>query len=280
MRFMEKYGYSITFLEKDSELRSYFLGYFIADGWLDKTNRQLHISSSEKQIIDALVAATQYTNKVVTQQNQSVWNVAGRARRSAGPRRLTGTTQYTISFSGPPANTVWSLGFDERKTTREFIPAGVSIKTFNHFVRGFFDGDGSISFVEHDGHKYMESSFYAGGTALLQLLLHTLRIQAIVSAERAHVYTRDSRSSFHLGHVDTARLCRYMYKNANIFNERKRNVYLIGSAQNNIRCTWTKKDISQLFLGQKPSGRSVSSCNMKLWRLRQQGITTPSYFEF
>ena len=129
-------SYDTKFLDTESELRSYFLGLFMADGWIDNKGG-VHISLVDKQIIDDLVVATNYTNKVlniVRKNNFGIQNM------------------YRISYY-KLYDKMKALGFIEKKTGNEFIPERITY-TFHHFLRGLSDGDGCLHFEQRPNKKY------------------------------------------------------------------------------------------------------------------------------
>jgi hypothetical protein len=108
------------------------------------------------------------------------------------------------------------IGF--RKTTPD-IPDVV----MNHFVRGFFDGDGSV--YKANG-RYIHASF-VGPVWFLQWLKDVLVALTGVSSEAGiHAKTNSHAvSSVRFAHGDTIKLGRFMYKDATLWLNRKRVVF-------------------------------------------------------
>lgn len=52
--FKDQQLYDAGFIVRETPLRSYFLGLFMADGWMSSNNRQAFIALNDKQIIDDL----------------------------------------------------------------------------------------------------------------------------------------------------------------------------------------------------------------------------------
>lgn len=129
-------GYDIEFLNKESELRSYFLGLFVSDGWLDN-KRGVYLSVKDKQIIDQLAEETNYTNKI-THITKSVTNYGKQDMYRLGYCKLHAQMR--------------ELGFTTKKTGHEFIPSEID-NTFEHFLRGLSDGDGCFYTVKRKKNK-------------------------------------------------------------------------------------------------------------------------------
>lgn len=123
-RRKRSYDINESFLEEPSPERSWFLGLFAADGHVDSNNcrfcfRHREICEKVKEILD--------TEHVVRELD---WRY-----RDDG-------IMYEINITSPCIkNKLREMGFKKKKADSIFIP---EIEFFDDFVRGFFDGDGSV----------------------------------------------------------------------------------------------------------------------------------------
>lgn len=241
--------------EEESELRSYFIGFWIADGWMDTTLRQVRVSSIDEQIIRDLAKAIGYTNKIYEQKN-----------RKFGSKELSGTTQYSISLNSIfVTHYLIKMGYDRLKTGNEFLPQSV---LFRHFMRGLSDGDGSFFIHKDKGNKRLGWQLSSASGTFLQDILDKLRSESVVGS-RSSVRADRSLYRICLAHHDSLRLADWMYLDATIKLERKYLVYVGGQklAVDPRGKQWTKAEKQMLREGHDLPWRSKSSVATMRWRL-------------
>lgn len=72
-----------------------------------------------------------------------------------------------------------NIGLTERKSKKTQPPKNIPTKYIPHFIRGFFDGDGSISFIKKPNRNYPRITFTCGDKTFaewIQLLLAEYKI--------------------------------------------------------------------------------------------------------
>jgi len=242
-------NYDLSFINTDCELRSYFLGLWMSDGWLDWVNR-ICISSSDSQIIEDLVVRLKFTNKITKQRNRKF--------RSS---EYSGTFQYTLAIRHPIlTNWMKSLGAVISKTGHEFIPECISSNTFHHFLRGYSDGDGSLFITNHKqaNRRYLMWGLTSKEPDILINILSYLRSKSIIAAPGCNPRRYNHKCQLNLGHVDSLRLCKYIYQDATIKLDRKYQVYLLGLSTAPIlrHRLWTAAEDMQLLTTGSVDGRS------------------------
>lgn len=203
-----EYNYDHEFLDTDSEFAAYFTGFWVADGHIDKNDAMVHISSSDKQLVDEFKRVTKYDNSDSKRQ------------------RKDHKIEYTLSYAGNVSKQIQKMGyFPGPKSGFEFVPVRFSEEPwFHHFVRGFWDGDGSIGINNKD-----QLSSYAVNMRkqILDYILAYLYDRRIVRGG-AVFKARENLWKLQFGHFDTVQLCRWMYQDATIKLDRKHMVYLAG----------------------------------------------------
>lgn len=121
-----------SFFQTDSPELSYFLGFFLADGYVSKNKqigiqlqeRDLHILETFSYLIYGRIHL-QYINK-----DKKYCNIKGH-------------NQYRLVFSNDIVFQILTdLGFDNHKSTSAIIPE--HLKDDIHFWRGVIDGDGCM----------------------------------------------------------------------------------------------------------------------------------------
>lgn len=208
----ESKGYDISFLDSDSELRSYFLGFFMGDGGFYK-NGTVYWNSVDKQLIYSFANKFKYTNSIIAKKNNGFG---------------IGKKIYRLQFYGEVSNKFKGLGFSPgKKSHRLFLPECVSEYTFNHFLRGFIDADGS--FFMHKTNKsknkyHLNCKLASIDNDFLDKIHHKLLKLGIV--HRGSIQKYGNCYSLLYGHQDSINIGSYIYKNFTIKLDRKFEKYI------------------------------------------------------
>lgn len=140
----------------DTEEKAYILGFFAADGCITDHEMKIALSSVDIDILykikEAMHSEVLIRNYETTcslnnkQSNVSVFSIA---------------SQYMVK-------SLRALGYDKDKTTTCKFPS-ISNKMYIHFIRGYFDGDGSMTKYVTNG--YTKYSLNICGTESFLLTL-------------------------------------------------------------------------------------------------------------
>lgn len=251
-------SYDADFLDHDTELRSYFLGLFVADGWMGNSNNA-YIALNDQQIINDIVRVTNYRNKITMIKNKK-WKT----------NELSGTISYRISYAKRPGSVLRQLGFTNHKTGNEFIPSGISHTTFRHFLRGLSDGDGTMNLVSNRGRLYPQWGLVCANKSLLQNILDRLR--NVISSSRVTVLEKQTEKGhiykLQLGPYDSVAIGEFMYKDSTLRIDRKHDVWCRCKKIKLHHHQWSQHEIDQALMGVVPEGRSRSSYYAILHKLQ------------
>jgi hypothetical protein len=137
-----KYECNHYFFSKDNEESFYWAGFLAADGCLYKkqNSKRLVLSLSEKDLnhIQLFKIAINYNGPI----SKSI------TKHSLINNKWKDSTKYTISISSDQLfNDLNRFNLIQRKTHVYDMPDWlITHKLVNHFIRGYFDGDGCITF--------------------------------------------------------------------------------------------------------------------------------------
>ncbi len=255
-------GYNLDFLDKDNELRSYFLGLYMADGWMDQKGN-FFISSVDKQLIDDLVLRLNYTN-IITESKNLTYNPDSKS------------ISYRIGFCKKELrHKMKKLGFTVNKTGHEFIPNCISNETFHHFLRGLSDGDGHFSFanIKSRNTKSLEWGITCASESFLQILINKLRNESICAYNNVSVRKRKNANAYEikLSHHDSVKLGNFIYNKSSLYLIRKYEKFLSGKA---FKCKrnprWTKQEIEMAIRGIIPKNRTKNGQTALIRKLKIQ----------
>jgi len=193
-------------LKLEERHKYYLLGYIIADGCLCTSSKGydfIQITTTDAPMAKKLskilkTKVTRFKTKWKVRYTISIWNRA-----------------YVDWYK--------SQGICKRKTGKEIYP-DVIPEYKNHFIRGFFDGDGMVIIFK----KLLISGFACANREFLLRLRRDLSDYAGISKDAGTMRKENDAECYKLKYSisDTIRLCRFLYNDADIYMERKKNTYL------------------------------------------------------
>ncbi len=196
---------------------AYVLGFFTADGNMIKNKRGAHFISIEITDRDILEEM-----KRVIGSNHNIG-----LRERSFPQK----TAYRLQIGSKEMfNNLLELGLTPNKSKSIQLPK-VPDRHFPHFVRGYFDGDGSISYglykrKDRKSKKFvLLSSFTSGNKIFLHSLLKALK--KLANIEGGSIYEKTRGFQMNLSVQDSKKLFRFMYSNISegLLLERKYNKF-------------------------------------------------------
>lgn len=183
-----------------SDQLAYVLGYFLADGDLTINSRGSHyvnFTSTDLELLEKVRKLAGFSQRICPKKCENKkWKQSYRIQ--VGSKEI---------FSQ-----ICRLGFD-KKNNKIDIEA-VPIRYFRHFVRGFFDGDGSVSCGSYGSREkpsyILLVRFASGDLQLLKELLARLRKYARIKGGSVFKNSRGYHLSLSIR--DSWRLFGFMYQ--------------------------------------------------------------------
>lgn len=185
----------------DSEDKAYWLGYIFADGciFLQDNCHRIEISSKDIEHLNKWIVSVEAVNKVHISK--------GYGKVVLASKQMFGDLQ--------------NLGCVQRKSLILKFP-DINIKLVRHFIRGYFDGDGSV-FWEKKKNKVPQLGIAFVGTkhVLENINKYSPSFLNIRKHSCGSVYVSEFRGN------NKARAFRdWLYKDATIYLDRKREKFL------------------------------------------------------
>jgi len=222
---MKDSNFSHDFFDKWTEQSAYILGFWYADGciMINKYKKRdccyaykkFSICNTDKQIlydISKIIGVTPYTE----------------------PKEDGRKLIYRISVnSNKFFDFCYALVGTVDKTNSIHFP-NIPHDYLRHFIRGYFDGDGSIylkTYKSRHGKRIvnLSSSFSASKESWVMLdELKQLLMNIILTGNKKvtqQTYKSGSSSRLIFNQYDTMLLCEWMYKDATIFMKRKKKIW-------------------------------------------------------
>lgn len=192
------------FDEIDNEAKAYWWGFLYADGHTHRRSLILSLSTKDKKQLEKYRAFLQTDAPVRIYSNKANGKKYKRASVEITHQHLTKRAKELGIKTGRPSP----------RHILEMIPP----RLFNHWLRGFFDGDGSATKAK--------SVDFCGSLGLMELLKRIIAKQCntnpnlkIVKHTTANLYYLS-----YSGRINALKVADYMYQDATIWMERKRSV--------------------------------------------------------
>jgi|SRR3989344_684354 len=216
---VKKHGVNSHFFKKWSPEMAYVLGFIGADGNICHSGRAytLQIACDDKDVIEKIKLVLGYLGPIHQKP------------------RLNGKISYSLRICDPIIfKDLQALNVTERKSLT-FIPPKMQSRYVKHFVRGYFDGDGSVVTAKRNNTskpKRLRSFFYTASKPMA-LFLHQVMIENLRDLYKAKIAMKMAHQVtpyyvILLGHHGSVSLFRYMYAGSNLYLERKYQKFLEG----------------------------------------------------
>lgn len=207
----------------DTEEKAYWLGFIYADGYIDssplkpdiKNRYQFEISLSDKD-----TSHLHKFNKFMKHESDNVKvdkvrcgeTVYGRCRWSVVNKHLW----EQLNELGVHPNKSLTLTFPQESIFKDN-------SLIKHFIRGYFDGDGSVGLYPTKYKTPRYTCSVLGTKDFLEKVLHYSKVDAKFEHDKRH-----SKETFHfqLSATRTKKFLDYLYKDCTIYLDRKFDKYL------------------------------------------------------
>lgn len=203
-----KYNINLSYFNIiNSEKKAYILGFLYADGYNQETKNQVRLTLHE-QDIDILYKIKEelsYNDKPLfkIEKNNSIY--------------------YDLSINSLEiSKDLAKLGCVQKKTFKLTFPDFLDKELEKHFIRGYFDGDGSISIGK-------ETQISVTGTlSLISSIQKKFETDLNVNHVKLHKRHKETEIYTLLYHNKESirKILEFMYKNSNIYLDRKYNKYI------------------------------------------------------
>ncbi len=211
---MYKKSFNESFFEKiDTEAKAYWLGFLAADGSLTSNRNRITLGLAKKD----RTYVVKFKKTI-----QLILPIQDRTRILKTKKGEVTTYLSRIRFDSKKMySDLIDKGVTPRKSLTLKPPIGVPGDLIKHWIRGYFDGDGSVHiYIDKRGGRNslkLRTSFI-GTKEVLNFINHQVGIdQSIRQADKSRAWM--IRTS---GPTDGIKLYHYLYDEATIFMKRKK----------------------------------------------------------
>lgn len=214
---MRKIDFNEDFFSTDCERSFYWAGFLAADGCLSERiqvcrGSRTHIKSvelklSEREPVELFLFDVGCVGRKIYEQKYET---------QKGTR-----TKYGIGLkSHQMFDDLHRFGLTPRKSKTFKMPKWVERhELVNHFVRGYFDGDGSV--FSQRGQIYIE---FRGTVSFLVSLNRVVKRSGLKTQAVPHIHS-GCGSLKYAGNNKTRHVAEFMYRDSNVWLDRKRNKF-------------------------------------------------------
>lgn len=203
---MRKFTVNQKFFEQiDNEEKAYFLGLLMADGWVQ--GNLLGISLKDIELVE-LFKKTIESNHI-TKPRKNCNGVPNQLQLLIGSKKIVQDLAI--------------LGLIPNKYKRTRISEKIPTDMIRHFIRGYFDGDGSIYINSRRNAAQICSCSYE----ILQQIENILKNFNIIRKEKKYINSIKNYHNFVINdRNEVMKFFDYCYNNASIFLQRKYNKFI------------------------------------------------------
>lgn len=214
---VKKHAIESHFFKSWSQEMAYVLGFIAADGNIYKNGNihMLHIACDDLDVIEKIKKTMRYDGPIYQKL------------------RFNGKISYNLRICDRIIfQDLQKLKITQRKSLT-ITPPDMSEYLIRHFVRGYFDGDGSVCLSNRNYPGRLVAMFYTASFSMGIFLYEVLKkelgdlFKGNLAIKIAHQKTK--YYTIALGHKAAQRLYNYMYKGAKgLYMERKYNKFIEG----------------------------------------------------
>lgn len=232
LRGKKKYQVNEQFFSSiDTQEKAYILGFLYADGYVSTITNYFSITLSRRDI--------NHLEKIKSclNSNNPIHKTTGRYSNN---HPITEKCNLTI-VSSQMIKDLISIGCTSKKSLTLTFPTCISKDLIRHFIRGYFDGDGTV-YVTKTG--YLQAGFIS----TLEFCKDCLRHLNLSREYNIHKEQRSDKNVYYFTITGdrVEELYNYLYKDATIFLDRK------------------KEKFDQFYLLRKPSTTIIRTPEMEM----------------
>lgn len=205
----------------DTPNKAYILGLFYADGYnsLDKQTIRLQLQYTDKDILEAI-------RKELDSEKPLKFIKCNDKVASNG---FISKDMYQLEFYGKHiCKTLEKYGMVQNKSLILEFPMFLDKNLYSHFIRGYFDGDGSLCVYQKKNGKHQPLLTITSTESFCQKCLEILRNEVNVGGG---IYDASSHNGITKvisisGFVQLDRLLSWLYEDASLYIKRKYDIYM------------------------------------------------------
>ena len=203
-----KYKYDINYFEViDTEEKAYWLGFIYADGCISNDNKQqliIELCKQDKIVLEKFIGSINGNNQIYENKH---------------------SCRLTICQKAFTNNLLDKGVFPKKSLLLKFPNTNIIPKQLiRHFIRGYFDGDGSISCNQYYN-KTQDNYYYVSEFNILGTISFVESLSEFLPSSKYKIKHETRQTNVYkyrvYNRVDIIKIFHYLYDDSNIYLERK-----------------------------------------------------------
>lgn len=217
-----KYGIDEEFFRKiDTEEKAYYLGFMFADGTIspERNTIKLSLKEEDKEILEKLKICIKSERPLFHIKRNPSWK--GSFKGSKDSWCLDITNKFICQD-------IQNLGCTKIKTRTAKFPE-IEDKLLSHFIRGYFDGDGTITSSSPISNKQGRKSDVKWNIIGTEQFTRSVQNIMVENLDFSKTKLQKVKNVFYLeykGGKQIDKIRKWLYNNSTIFLERKHNKFI------------------------------------------------------
>jgi len=207
-----------SFFSAWSPEMAYILGYTFADGNIKGLAGKQSVwwywsvYSADKHIVEDIANAVEWGGKIYESNNSNHFGTKTMYRLVIGSNELV--------------SDLIKLGIEPNKAKTMQHP-NIPNRFISHFMRGYFDGDGSIGWTKPNGLSYISVGLGSASCDFVSWVADVIGNVLSVCPPSIHKRAKKDFWEFHFSGKNAKRWLNFMYQDATILLHRKHKIYQI-----------------------------------------------------
>lgn len=222
-----KYTYNENAFKDNTEEMYYFLGFIFADGCLNKNGSiSININKKDIEILEKFKKYLQ-TDKPIFYLNK------------------TNSIMFTFGNKNI-LSTLKSFGLTQKKSLTLKFPSNIPNNMINHFIRGYFDGDGCVSILHGKNLNRIRINLVGTYEFLFSIQEFLIRVLKINETKIINMTKGKNTYQFNIKKKeDTLKVRDFFYLNSSIYLIRKKEIFYTNTEikNNNFKTSSKYKNI-------------------------------------
>jgi intein-encoded DNA endonuclease-like protein len=198
------------FDDVNTEEKAYWLGFLFADGYIRErkygNSLEMKLSEKDENHLHLFRKHLKSNHKIIKGINKT------KCKSGISESRIC----HLAIYSNELVKSIKNKGMHSKKTFTIDKP-NIDKNLINHFIRGYFDGDGSFSF---NPKKYInKTQIVSASVNFIDFIINELKENQIEIRLYSNIKLQIQNK------IDNLKFYNYIYKNATIFLERKKDKY-------------------------------------------------------
>ena len=209
----------------DTEDKAYILGLLFSDGFVGRKGESnsiiLSFLEDDLYMLDIIKDKIKFTGNIRKDKNKNKY---------PSPKEI-----YVLSFSSfYMAESLRNLGMNNIKSKREIAIPNINNDLKRHFIRGYFDGDGSFGYYRNTRkHKLSDGSYkiYEYNKGKFSIILQDKFVKEFIELLPGNFHIHKSKTEnmvyIEASYKESIKLIyEYLYQDSTIYLERKHSKFL------------------------------------------------------